>query len=150
MLSAHILSLETPFASYKSENDQDSDSDWFTFRIDIWLLTLLFSLQYLSESCFGNDKNFVYPTLFSSVPPPAINKCVYSRIGFQIIPIIVYSASKRLIIRFFPYVQRIHIPTNGYRFHHHRTVMAIWKGRMLNELFWVRWVQIKLTGKIFA
>jgi hypothetical protein len=64
-----------------------------TYCIYIWLLTLLFSLQYLSESCFGNDntfilpnpwvvlffiyptfysitKNFVYPTLFSSVPPP--------------------------------------------------------------------------------
>jgi hypothetical protein len=60
------------------------------------LLTLPFGLQYLSESCFGNDinfllpnpsvvlfcfsftkvlltQNFVYPTLFSSVPPPAIN-----------------------------------------------------------------------------
>ena len=52
-------------------------------------------LQYFSESCFGNDnkfllpnplscfvfhlpnllltQNLVYPTLFSSVPPPAIN-----------------------------------------------------------------------------
>jgi hypothetical protein len=76
----------------KSENDQDSDSDWFTYCIDIWLLTLLFSLQYLSESRFGNDtkfllpnpwvvlffiyptflltQNVVYPTLFCSVPPP--------------------------------------------------------------------------------
>jgi hypothetical protein len=80
----------------KSENDQDSDSDWFTYCIDIWLMTLLFSLQYLSESYFGNDnkiyyptlelfcfsftqpftltltQNFVYPTLFSSALPPAI------------------------------------------------------------------------------
>jgi hypothetical protein len=76
------------------ENDQDSDSDWFTYCIDKWLLTLLFSLQYFSGSCFGNDnkflllnpwvvffhlpnllltQNFVYPTFFSSVPPPAIN-----------------------------------------------------------------------------
>jgi hypothetical protein len=46
----------------KSENDQDSDSDWFTYCIDIWLLTLLtFSLQYLSESCFGNDDKFLLP-----------------------------------------------------------------------------------------
>jgi hypothetical protein len=37
----------------KSENDQNSDSGWFKYCIDIWLLTLLFSLQYFSESCFG-------------------------------------------------------------------------------------------------
>jgi hypothetical protein len=64
------------------------------FTYDCWHILLL-SLQYLSESCFGNDnifilpnpwvvvffhlpnllltQNFVYPTLFSSVPPPAIN-----------------------------------------------------------------------------
>ena len=77
----------------KSENDQDRDSDWFTYCIDIWLLTLLFSLQYLSESCFGNDNKFllpnswvvlffIYPTfthskfclpntfLFGATPPP--------------------------------------------------------------------------------
>jgi hypothetical protein len=50
------------------------------------LLTLLFSLQYLSESGFGNDNEFfitqplscfvfhllnINPTLFSSVPPPS-------------------------------------------------------------------------------
>jgi hypothetical protein len=56
-------------------------------------LTLLFSLQYLSESCFRNDndffitqpssfffiyqtfyshKNIIFPILFSSVPPPAM------------------------------------------------------------------------------
>jgi hypothetical protein len=28
----------------KSENDEDSDSDWFTYCIDIWLLTLKFSV----------------------------------------------------------------------------------------------------------
>ena len=45
----------------KSENDQDSDSDWFTYCIDIRLLTLalLYSLQYFSESWFGNDNNFI-------------------------------------------------------------------------------------------
>ena len=45
----------------KSENVQDTDSDWFTYCIDIWLLTLLFSLQYLSESRFGNDNKFLLP-----------------------------------------------------------------------------------------
>jgi hypothetical protein len=79
------------------QNDQDSDSDWFIYCIDKWLLTLLFSQQYFdSESCFWNDnkflfntqplscfvfhlpnllltQNFVYPTFFSSVPPPTIN-----------------------------------------------------------------------------
>jgi hypothetical protein len=51
---------------FKSENDQDSDltlSDWFIYCSNIWLLTSLFSLQYLSESWFGNDNNFSYPTL---------------------------------------------------------------------------------------
>jgi hypothetical protein len=65
-------------------------TNWI-YCIDIWLLTLLFSLQYLIEPCFGNDitifitqpssqvffhlpnllltQNFVYPTLLSSVPP---------------------------------------------------------------------------------
>jgi hypothetical protein len=42
----------------KSENNQDSDSDWFIYYIDIWLLTLPFSLQYLSESWFGNYNIF--------------------------------------------------------------------------------------------
>ena len=46
------------FPPDKSENDQDSDYDWFTYCIDIWLLTLLFSPRYLSESCFGNDNTF--------------------------------------------------------------------------------------------
>jgi hypothetical protein len=61
----HHLSLD------KSENDQDSDSDWFTYCVDIWLLTSLLSLQYLSESCFGNDNKFgfhlhvQYPTFYS-------------------------------------------------------------------------------------
>ena len=45
----------------KSENYQDIDFDWFTYCIDMWLLTLLFSLQYLSESCFGNDIKFLLP-----------------------------------------------------------------------------------------
>jgi hypothetical protein len=45
----------------KSENDRDSGSDWFTYCIDIWLLTLLFSFQYLSESCFGNNNLFLLP-----------------------------------------------------------------------------------------
>ena len=71
----------------KSKNYQDSDSDWFIYCIDIRLLTLLLSLQYFSESSFGNESNdnkfvlpnpwvalfFIYPTLFSSVPHPAIN-----------------------------------------------------------------------------
>jgi hypothetical protein len=50
--------------------------DWFPYCIDILLLTLLFSLQYLSESCFGNDNKFllpnpwvvlffIYPTIYS-------------------------------------------------------------------------------------
>jgi hypothetical protein len=39
--------------------------DWFTYCIDMWLLKLLFSLQYLSESCFGN---FYYPSLFGANP----------------------------------------------------------------------------------
>jgi hypothetical protein len=47
--------------SDKSESDQDSDSDWFTYCIDIWLPTLLFSLQYLSEPCSGNDNKFLLP-----------------------------------------------------------------------------------------
>jgi hypothetical protein len=48
--------------SDKSENDQDSDSDWFTYCIYyIWLLTLLFNLRYFSESCFRNDNNFLLP-----------------------------------------------------------------------------------------
>jgi hypothetical protein len=78
----------------KSENE-DSGSDWFTYCVDIWLLTLLFSLRYLSESCFGNDNKFllpnpwvvlffIYPTfyslkilftqhfLFGATPPPSI------------------------------------------------------------------------------
>jgi hypothetical protein len=38
-----------------------NDSDWFTYCIDMWLLTLLFSLQYLSESCFGNNNKFLLP-----------------------------------------------------------------------------------------
>jgi hypothetical protein len=65
---------------YKLGNDQDSDSDWFTCCImyahTVWLLTLLFSLRYLSESCFGNDNKFlspnprvvlffIYPTFYS-------------------------------------------------------------------------------------
>jgi hypothetical protein len=52
--------------------------DWFTYCIDIWLL--LFSLQYLSESCFGNDNKFllpnpgvvlffIYPTFYSLCLP---------------------------------------------------------------------------------
>jgi hypothetical protein len=50
----------------KWENDQDSDSDWliYIYWIDIWLLTLLVSLQYLSESCFGNDNKFLLPNLW--------------------------------------------------------------------------------------
>ena len=46
----------------KSENDQDSNSDWFTYCIDIWHVDIAFSLQYLSESCFGTI-HFYYPTL---------------------------------------------------------------------------------------
>jgi hypothetical protein len=73
-----------------SENDQDNDSDdWFTYRIDIWLLTVLFvfniwlghalemTINFISQplSCFVFHlpdllltQNFVYPTLLSSVP----------------------------------------------------------------------------------
>jgi hypothetical protein len=109
MLSAHVLSLETPFASQQiGKLSRYSDSDWFTYCItyDCWHLAifailpywwlLLLSLQYLIQwvmlwkwqyifitqplSCFLFHlpnllltQNFVYPTLFSSVPPPAIN-----------------------------------------------------------------------------
>jgi hypothetical protein len=50
----------------KSENDQDSDSCRliYIYCIDIWLLTLLFSLQYLSESRFENDNKFLLPNLW--------------------------------------------------------------------------------------
>jgi hypothetical protein len=43
MLSAHVVSLEIPcicLPCNKLENDQDSDSDWFTYCIDIWLTTV--------------------------------------------------------------------------------------------------------------
>jgi hypothetical protein len=86
--------------------------------IIICLLTLLFSLQYFSESWIGNDNNFllpnlwdvlffiypcnlllthnfVYPTLFSSVPPPAIirefeqeNEVGRRRRGWQFLPVL--------------------------------------------------------------
>ena len=100
-MSARVLSLETPFAYWQIEKMIkivtliDWLIDWFTYYIDICLLTLLFIFQYSSKSCFGNDnnffitqplscfvfhlpnllvtQNFVYPTLFSSVPPHAIN-----------------------------------------------------------------------------
>ena len=36
-------------------------TDWLTYCIDIYLLTLLFNLQYLSKSCFGNDSKFLLP-----------------------------------------------------------------------------------------
>jgi hypothetical protein len=64
----------------KSENDQDmvTPIDLHIVQFDIRLLTLLFSLRYLSESCFGNDnvfhlpnllltQNVVYPILLSSL-----------------------------------------------------------------------------------
>jgi hypothetical protein len=38
-----------------------TSSGWNVCCIDTWLLTLLFSLQYLSESCFGNDNKFLLP-----------------------------------------------------------------------------------------
>jgi hypothetical protein len=57
----------------KSENDQDSDSDWFTYcieSIDMWLLALLFITQpvvfHLPNLLL--TENFVYPTLLSSTP----------------------------------------------------------------------------------
>ena len=73
----------------KSENDQD----WFRYCMDIWLLTLLFDIPNIWVShalemtinfyyatlelfCFSFTQpitqNFVYPTLFSSIPltPP--------------------------------------------------------------------------------
>jgi hypothetical protein len=60
----------------KSENDQDSDSDWFTYciqSIDMWLLALLFITQPVSCFVFHLPnllltENFVYPTLLSSTP----------------------------------------------------------------------------------
>jgi hypothetical protein len=61
MLSAHVLSWRHHLPPDISENDQDSDSDWFTDCIDIRPLTLLFSLQKSSESCFGNDNRFLIP-----------------------------------------------------------------------------------------
>jgi hypothetical protein len=51
------------FPSDKSENDHDNDSDLHILLTYIWLFALLFSFQYLSESCFGNDNEFSYPTL---------------------------------------------------------------------------------------
>jgi hypothetical protein len=37
--------------------------DWFAYCIDIiWLLILLFRLEYLSESCFGNYNNKMFIT----------------------------------------------------------------------------------------
>ena len=53
------------FPPDKSDNDQDSDSQLiYILYTDIWLLTLLFSLKYLSESCFENDNTFLlYPTV---------------------------------------------------------------------------------------
>jgi hypothetical protein len=56
-LSRHHLPPE------KSENDQDSDSDWFTLYWHMTVDIAFYSLQYLSESCFGNDKKFYCPTL---------------------------------------------------------------------------------------
>jgi hypothetical protein len=44
--------------------------DWFTYCIDMWLLKLLFSLQYLSESCFGNDNKFLLSIPLRCQPPP--------------------------------------------------------------------------------
>jgi hypothetical protein len=43
------------------QNDQDSDSDWFTYCSDKWLLTLLFIQQYFIESCFEIDNKFLLP-----------------------------------------------------------------------------------------
>ena len=64
-------------------NDQDSDSDWFTYCIDIWLLTLLFSLQYLSESCFGNGNTFLLPSpwvvLFFTYPTFYLLKMLFTQ-----------------------------------------------------------------------
>ena len=92
-----IFSLETPFASWQigKINDQDSDSDWFIYCIDIWLLTLLFSLQYLSHAiemttnvyytnlelfCFSFTQPFTHskfylpnPFFFGATPPPINN-----------------------------------------------------------------------------
>jgi hypothetical protein len=60
------------------------DSDWFTYCIDIWLLTLLFghalemTIHFYYPTFYSFiisnlllTQNFVYPTLFSSVPSPA-------------------------------------------------------------------------------
>ena len=82
-----IESRKCPFPAHPENMDNkfvwpDSDSDWFTYCIDIWLSTLLFSLQYLSvyhvlemtTHLLPNPlltQNSVYPTLFSSVPPPS-------------------------------------------------------------------------------
>jgi hypothetical protein len=50
MLSAHVLSLETPFASQQmGKLSRYSDSDWFTYCIDIWLLTYC----HIDDCCFS-------------------------------------------------------------------------------------------------
>jgi hypothetical protein len=58
------------------------ESDWFIYCIDMWLLTLLFSLQYLSESCFGNDK-FLLPNpwvvLFFNFPTFSSHKSLFTQ-----------------------------------------------------------------------
>ena len=90
VVCTHVLSLETNRKMVK-----------IVTLIDLPIVliyiccTLLFSLQYLSESSFGNDntffitqplscfvfhlpnllltQDFVYPNIFSSVPPPINN-----------------------------------------------------------------------------
>jgi hypothetical protein len=77
------------FPPDKSENDQDNDSDWCTYCIDIRPLTLLFSLQYLSDHALEMTINLYYLIIlelfcfwftqtschskFCLGPPPAIN-----------------------------------------------------------------------------
>jgi hypothetical protein len=47
----------------KSENDQDSDSDWFTYCIDIWLLTLLLVFNIWVSHALEMTIHFYHPTL---------------------------------------------------------------------------------------
>jgi hypothetical protein len=78
-LHMHVLSLETPFASWQI-GKWSRQWLWLIHILywPIWLLTLLFSLQYLRESCFGNDDKFLLPNpwvvLFFHLPNLLLKK----------------------------------------------------------------------------